>query len=216
MAVATDLEVDLAQMLPATFTKKGLTETEYFALCAKFDNAFVEYTADGTVMLMPGTDPETSRCESEALRQLGNWAAEDGRGFVTGPAGSFLFPNGARMEPDVAWFDHERWKAAQAREPGKRVPVFAPEFVIEVRSPEQRARTQREKMEEYIANGVVLGWLISLTRTTHSLCACDPQERKVTIYRPGREPEMLVNPAEVVGEGPVAGFVLRCNRVFVE
>jgi hypothetical protein len=50
MAVATDLESDLAQALPATFTKKGLTEDEYFALCAKFDNAFVEYTADGTVI----------------------------------------------------------------------------------------------------------------------------------------------------------------------
>jgi Uma2 family endonuclease len=204
MAVATDLESDLAQALPATFTKKGLTEDEYFALCAKFDNAFVEYTADGTVILMPGTDPETSTCESEALRQLANWAAEDGRGFVTGPAGSFLFSNGARREPDVAWLDRERWKAAKAREPGKRVPVFAPEFVIEVRSPEQRERTQREKMEEYIANGVLLGWLI------------DPQDRTVTIYRPGQEPEELMNPAEVAGEGPVAGFVLRCNRIFLD
>jgi Uma2 family endonuclease len=134
---------------------------------------------------------------------------------VAGPDGSFLFPNGARLEPDAAWFDRKRWKAAKAREPGKRVPVFAPEFVIEVRSPEQRARTQREKMEEYIANGVLLGWLISLTRTTHSLCACDPQERTVTIYRPGREPEALANPAGVSGEGPVAGFILRCDRIFV-
>ena len=102
MAVATDLEIDLAQMLPASFTKKGLTEAQYFALCAKYEHAFIEYTADGTVILMPGTDPETSRCESEALRQLGNWAAEDGRGVVSGPAGSFLLPSGARREPDVA------------------------------------------------------------------------------------------------------------------
>jgi Uma2 family endonuclease len=204
MAVATDLEVDLAQVLPATFTKKGLTEAEYFALCAKFDNAFVEYTADGTVMLMPTTDPDTSNSVGEVNLQLRLWAREDGRGQVAGPDGGFLFVNGARLGPDAAWFDRERWKAAKAREPGKRVPVFAPESVIEVRSPEQRARTQREKMEEYIANGVLLGWLI------------DPRERTVTIYRPGSEPELLVNPAEVVGEGPVAGFVLRCARVFVE
>lgn len=32
MAVATDVEIDLAQVLPATFTKKGLTEAEHFAL----------------------------------------------------------------------------------------------------------------------------------------------------------------------------------------
>jgi Uma2 family endonuclease len=204
MAVATDLEVDLARMLPATFTKRGLTEAQYFALCAKFDNAFVEYTADGTVMLMPSTDPDTSDSVGEVNLQLRLWAREDGQGQVAGPDGGFLFPNGARLGPDAAWFDRERWKAAKAREPGKRVPVFAPEFVIEVRSPEQRARTQREKMEEYIANGVLLGWLI------------DPQERTITIYRPGQEQEVLVNPTEVAGEGPVAGFVLRCDRVFLD
>jgi Uma2 family endonuclease len=51
---------------------------------------------------------------------------------------------------------------------------------------------------------VLLGWLI------------DPQERTVRIYRPGREPEVLVNPAEVAGEGPVTGVVLRCDRIFLD
>ncbi|HEY6345009.1 MAG TPA: Uma2 family endonuclease [Bryobacteraceae bacterium] len=200
MAVLTDAEI--AEMLPATFTKPGLTEEEYFALCAKFDDFFVEYTADGTVIFMPGTDPETSEAVLEVSFQLVAWARGQGRGRVTGPDASFLFPNGARREPDAAWFDAERWKAAKAREPGRRVPMFAPEFVIEVRSPEQRARTQREKMEEYIANGVLLGWLI------------DPLDRTVTIYRPGREPEILTNPTQVAGEGPVAGFVPDLSRIF--
>ena len=51
-------------------------------------------------------------------------------------------------------------------------------------------------MEEYIANGVQLGWLI------------DPINHSVEIYRPGREPEFLNNPTTVSGEGPVDGFVL--------
>jgi Uma2 family endonuclease len=200
MAVLTDAEI--AEMLPATFTKPGLTEEEYFALCAKFDDFFVEYTADGTVIFMPGTDPITSRSVLDINFQLTDWARRDGRGWVTGPDASFFFPNGARREPDAAWVDEKKWDAAMAKEPRKRVPVFAPEFVIEVRSPEQRARTQREKMEEYIANGVLLGWLI------------DPLERTVTIYRPGREPEVLSNPTQVAGEGPVQGFVLQLERIF--
>jgi Uma2 family endonuclease len=198
MAVLTDAEI--AEMLPATFTKPGLTEEEYFALCAKFDDFLVEYTADGTVIFMPGTDPRSGARGADVVSQLNVWARNHGRGLVTGSDGSFLFPNGARREPDAAWFDAERWKAAER--PGVRVPVFAPEFVIEVRSPEQRARTQREKMEEYIANGVLLGWLI------------DPLERTVTIYRPGREPEVVANPTQVAGEGPVAGFVLDLSRIF--
>jgi Uma2 family endonuclease len=199
MVVLTDTELD--QMLPATFYRPGLTEEEYFELCAKFDNYFVEYRCDGTVMILPGTDAKTSRSVGNVFRQLADWADKDGRGFATGPDASFLFPSGARLEPDSAWVNEEQWSAAMAKAPGKRVPVFAPEFVIEVRSPEQRARSQREKMEEYIANGVLLGWLI------------DPLEHTVTIYRPGREPELLTNPTEVAGEGPVAGFVLHLDRV---
>jgi Uma2 family endonuclease len=198
MVVLTDTELD--GMLPATFYMPGLTEAEYFDLCAKFDDAFVEYTADGTVIVMPLTDPKTSKRVTDVLSQLSRWAQEDGRGFVTGPDGGFLFRNGARRWPDAAWMNEQRWNNAQ--KPGVRIPVFAPEFVIEVRSPEQRARPQHEKMQEYIENGVLLGWLI------------DPLERTVTIYHPGREPEVLTNPTQVAGEGPVAGFVLHLDRIF--
>jgi len=116
------------------------------------------------------------------------------RGLVTAANASFHFADGSRRSPDAAWFDAKRWKEAQ--KPGTLFPVFAPEFVVEVRSPEQRARPLREKMDEYIANGVQLGWLI------------DPIEGTVTIYRPGQEPELLNRPASVSGEGPVEGFVL--------
>ena len=57
-------------------------------------------------------------------------------------------------------------------------------------------------MEEYLENGVQLGWLI------------DPKLRTVTIYRPGAAPEMLDNPATVSGVGPVAGFVLSLDQIF--
>jgi len=53
-----------------------------------------------------------------------------------------------------------------------------------------------------MANGVKLGWLI------------DPIERTITLYRPGREPEVLTNPSSVTSEGPVAGSVLELDRIF--
>jgi Uma2 family endonuclease len=129
---------------------------------------------------------------------LGNWAEAHG-GIVIGPDGGFFLPDGSRRSPDAAWFDSARWEAAKT--PGRRFPVFAPEFLIEVRSPEQRARPLREKMEEYIANGVQLAWLI------------DPMEHTVTIYRPGRAAEILDRPASVAGEGPVAGFLLSLDGI---
>src|SRR5262249_55979363 len=136
----------------------------------------------------------------EVAAQLRDWARQVGRGRVSGPTGGFRFADGSRRSPDAAWFDADRWR--QAQKPGTRFPVFAPEFVIEVRSPDDRIRLLREKMEEYISNGVKLGWLI------------DPRERTVAIYRPGRAPEILAHPASVPGEGPVEGFVLDLSRVF--
>lgn len=197
MAVQSTL--DFTKLLPASFTAPGLTEVQFLKICEEFPDAFVEYTAEGNVIIMPPTDPESGERVSEVIAQLRNWAVIHGGRFC-GPEGGFLLPNGARRSPDASWWDATRWEAA--KRPGIVFPVFVPDFVVEVRSPRQRARTLREKMQEYIANGVKLGWLI------------DPIERTAAIYRPGREPEALNNPASLSGEGPVAGFVLDLGRVF--
>lgn len=189
----------LEQYLPVTLSAPGLTEAEFMEMCSEFPDCFLEYTREGTVLIESFVDIESSVRVAGVLRGLAEWAVSDGRGMVTGPDGGFFFPDGSRRSPDAAWFDAARWQASKA--PKTRFPVFAPEFLIEVRSPGQRAVPLREKMREYMDNGVQLGWLI------------DPQERAVTIYRPGREPEVLKEPRSVAGEGPVAGFVLALDGI---
>ena len=132
------------------------------------------------------------------------WRDKAGKGIVTGPDTGFRFRDGSRLSPNAAWYDEARWREAKKTlKPRQRFAVFAPDFVIEVRSPDDRIRRLREKkMEEYIANGVKLAWLI------------DPMERNITIYRSGRGPEVLQNLSTVSGEGPVAGFVLSLDRAF--
>ena len=192
-------ELRIEDMLPATFTAPGLSEEQFLALCERFPDALLEYTEDGTVIVMPPTDPRSGARVAEVVRQLGNWATQQGRGVVLGPDGGFRLPRGSRRSPDASWFDAARF--AEAEKPGLVFPMFAPEFVIEVRSRYDRLRPLREKMEEYIANGILLAWLI------------DPFEKTVTIYRPQREPETMASPREVRGEGPVEGFVLNLERV---
>ncbi len=51
-------------------------------------------------------------------------------------------------------------------------------------------------MEEYLANGAQLGWLI------------DPLERKVYVYRSDAGTEILDDPQKVSGEPLLKGFVL--------
>jgi Uma2 family endonuclease len=192
--------LDFDDVLPVTFTLPGLTESQFMALVQMSPDNFWEYTADGVVIIQPARTVDEGALLQDVVFQLHDWSKTHGDGSVTGPDGGFFFPNGARRSPDAAWFNKPRWQAAQR--PGTRFPVFAPEFVIEVRSQNQRIRDLREKMEEYIANGVLLGWLI------------DPIDHTVMIYRPGREPEVLTDPVSVAGEVPVEGFVLDLGRIF--
>jgi Uma2 family endonuclease len=57
-------------------------------------------------------------------------------------------------------------------------------------------------MEEYIANGASLGWLI------------DPLTRRVHIYRPGEEPFVLENPEVVSGDPLLPGFKLEMVEIW--
>jgi len=194
--------LQLEKHLPATLTAPGLSEADFLALAEEFPDCFLEYTAEGTVLIMPPTDPDTGARVMRVAYQLMQWNEIHGRGIVTGADAGFFFADGSRRSPDAAWFEADRWRKSQKK--GTRFPRFAPDFLIEVRSPEQRARPLREKMEEYMANGVQLGWLI------------DPIAHSVAIYRPGREPEVLNNPTTVSGEGPVEGFVLDLSGILTD
>ena len=49
-------------------------------------------------------------------------------------------------------------------------------------------------MAQWMSNGVQLAWLI------------DPIRKLAIVYRQGREPQTLVEPKFLDGEGPLAGF----------
>lgn len=192
--------VDIERMLPATLTFPDMSEQEFLDLCGKFPEATLEYEPDGTLIIMPPTDPESGARGASLIYELMAWSRRVGGGMVVGPDAGFFLRDGSRRSPDAAWFDKNRWQAAKT--PGTRFPRFAPDFVVELRSPNDRLSAMTAKMHEYIANGVRLAWQL------------DPQNRTVTIYRPGTEPQVLNNPTEVTGDGPVAGFVLPLAEIF--
>src|SRR6267143_895206 len=53
---------------------------------------------------------------------------------------------------------------------------------------------KKAKMEEYIANGSRLGWLL------------DPIENRATIYRSGQSPQRIDNPTIITGDPVLPGF----------
>ena len=130
-----------------------------------------------------------------------SWARRDGSGIVAESSTMFNLPNGAQRSPDVSWIRKEKLRNFTFEELQKFAP-FAPDFVIELRSPTDGLKRLKNKMIEYIENGVSLGWLI------------DPQKLQVHIYRPNREPEILDNPPTLSGENVLNGFILDLNEIW--
>lgn len=69
-------------------------------------------------------------------------------------------------------------------------------------SPSDSLRETQAKMQEYIDNGVKLGWLIN------------PKMRQVEIYRIGKPIEILVSPQELSGEDVLPGFILNLQIIW--
>jgi Uma2 family endonuclease len=189
--------------LPAKLTAPPMNAEEFAAFCSEHSDLRFEITAEGELLVMAPANTKTGVRNARIVSQLDVWAEQDGRGYVADSSSGFVLPSGAILSPDAAWIANECIDNIEPAEQDKFLRI-CPDFVIELKSISDRLPELREKMKEWIANGAQLGWLI------------EPKTRSVEVYRPGREPEVLVDPPSVTGEGPVAGFVLVLGQRFWE
>jgi Uma2 family endonuclease len=183
--------------------ERRMTDDEYFQFCAHNPELRVERSAEGDILIMPPAGGESSFRNSELSAELRSWARKDGRGRAFDSSVEYLLPNGAAYSPDASWVLRSRLDKL-TRDEKRKFPRLCPDFVVELMSPSDRLSKLKAKMREWIENGAQLGWLL------------DPDRRTAYIYRPDRDPEQLVNPERLVGEGPVAGFVLQLYDIWAE
>jgi Uma2 family endonuclease len=161
----------------------------------------VEREPNGEILVMTPAGFGTSKINQRIGRFLDEWAEADGRGVATDSNGGYSLPNGSMRAPDAGWVSNRKTEGLSATQEEGYAP-FAPDFVIELRSATDRLSDAQTKMEEWIANGVELGWLI------------EPKQRRVTVYRAGADPEIYEDPTSMQGVGCVAGFELVMQRVW--
>ncbi|MEW6364359.1 MAG: Uma2 family endonuclease [Acidobacteriota bacterium] len=172
-----------------------LSDEEFFQLCRLNRDLRFERTAEGDVIVMSPTGAQSGSRNAEITRQVANWAKRDGAGVVFDSSTGFRLPNGADRSPDTAWLRRERLTPLSPEERRRFLPL-CPDFVVELVSPTDALEDLQAKMEEYMANGAGLGWLI------------DPDRRRVHIYRPGKPTDVLADPAEVSAHPELPGLVL--------
>ena len=178
-----------------------LTDEQFYQLCQKNQNLRFERNSTGEIIIMPPVGGESSNRNAELTAQLWIWNQKYNLGVVFDSSGGFKLPNGADRSPDASWVKLDRWNNLTSEQKTKFLPI-APDFVIELMSPSDSLKKTQEKMEEYINNGVRLGWLINR------------KNRQVEIYRIGKEVEVLDNPDSLSGENVLPGFVLDLEMIW--
>jgi Uma2 family endonuclease len=181
--------------------ERSMTDDELLRFCADNDELRVEREPNGEILVMTPANSKTSKMNLRIGRLLDEWAESDGRGIATGPDGGYTLPDHSMRAPDGAWVRNDRWRSLSDQDQGSFAPI-CPDFIIELRSPSDSLKELRSKMDQWIANGAEVAWLV------------DPIEKAVTVYRRGAEPEVHINPTSVQGSGPVAGFELVLSRIW--
>ncbi|QSJ17576.1 Uma2 family endonuclease [Nostoc sp. UHCC 0702] len=191
----------LTTTLPATLKLKiDLTDEQFFQMCQKNRDYRFERTASGELLIMPPTGSDTGRRNVKITTQLDIWNSKSNLGEVFDSSTGFTLPNGAERSPDASWVKIERWNALTLEQQEKFAPI-CPDFVVELRSPSDSLKDLQDKMQEYIENGAQLGWLI------------DRKNKRVEIYRPGQDVEILDNPTSLSGENVLPEFVLDLQQI---
>jgi Uma2 family endonuclease len=176
---------------------KHFTDADVLALQRLNPELRVEQDADGTLIVMPPAGAESGAMNLELAGQLRDWARRDGSGIAFDSSAGFrLPPGGALRSPDASWVARARWEAVPLAQ-RQRFPRLCPDFVAELRSPSDDLEVVQAKLEEYVAAGARLGWLL------------DPEARAVWVYKPGEaQPARLSDPLRVAGDPVLPGFAL--------
>ena len=182
-----------------------ITPEQFEQLAFAEQTARMELSQNGELIVMSPTGGTAGRKNFNLYLDLGNWNRQTKLGEAFDSSTIFVLSSGARRSPDVSWIKSDRWNQLTQKEKDS-FPPLVPDFIIELVSPSdlknQRYEDLQAKMQEYLDNGVKLGWLI------------EPVAKTVEIYRIDKQVEILHNPKTLSGENVLPGFVLDLSEIF--
>lgn len=175
-------------------TVNGITEKLFFDLFQVNRDLRMERDKDGNIIVMPPTGGTAGIFNAELSANLGIWNRQTKLGYAFGSSTGFTLPNGAVRSPDAAWMTNKRWENIPATEREKFARV-CPDFMVEIRSEDDRLADVQAKMEEYLVSGCRLGWLV------------DRVEKTVRIYRNDGSAELISGDSVILfGEDVLPGL----------
>jgi Uma2 family endonuclease len=177
-----------------------LSEDEFYSFCQQNRDQKFERRADGTIELMSLTGGESGRRNSRLTSRLDRWAEESGQGVVFDSSTGFRLSSGAVRSPDAAWVSQATWDALSDEQRRKHLPL-CPDFAVELLSETDSISDTVIKMQEYLDNGLRLGWLI------------DPKTETARVFRTNGSVEVKTVAETLSGEDVLPGFVFSLDTI---
>ncbi|UXE58865.1 MAG: Uma2 family endonuclease [Woronichinia naegeliana WA131] len=177
-------------IIPPTLT---ISQEQFELLATANRDLRLERSPTGELIIMPPTGGNTGRRNAKLITYFVNWNDKNKLGEVFDSSTAFRLPDGSNRSPDVAWVSRERWQSLTP-EQQDNFPPLCPDFVVELRSKSDSLKNLQDKMQEYLENGLQLGWLI------------DIQNQTVEVYRPQQACEVLQKPILLTGESVLRKF----------
>jgi len=178
-----------------------INDEQFYQLCRYNPELNLERNQKGEIIIMSPTGGETGIYNAELIVEFGIWNRQHKLGVIFDSSTCFKLPKGSNRSPDVAFIKQERWDKLSDEEKSKFSPI-APDFVLELMSKTDSLKDTQAKMQEYMDNGVQLGWLIN------------PDKKQVEIYRQGQEKEVLDHPQTISGEDVLPYFLLDLSLIW--
>lgn len=157
---------------------------------------------NGRIVHLSPAQPLHGLVEARLGSRLFTHADSSGRGLVLGGEVGLWVRRGPDTVrgADLLFISRERW----ARRNPKGFLDGPPELVVEILSPDDRYGEVMEKLEEYLALGVDLVWIV------------DPERRYVLAYRSLLEVERFEEGDVLTDEEILPGFSLPVADLFSE
>ena len=144
-----------------------------------------------------------TKVEAKIARLLGNWL--DAQPAETGEVHSGEVGCIIRHDPlttvgiDVAYFDYD---VANDDSSGSSFIGGPPILAVEILSPSDTIKAVTEKVEEYLALGVAIVWVVN------------PRFRTVEVFRPDAEPQLFNVQQTLTADPCLPGFSTPVRAVF--
>ncbi len=169
--------------------------------CEVYPDAKVEMDEQGNIIVTPGNSEDSSYRSGEAFFQLVVWTKKDGTGRAFDATANFNLPSGAKRQPDAAWVHRDvLWKEGKATRTATKTR-HVPKFLIEVTSPSDSLKEQKEKCVKWIEGGVAEAVLLH------------PKTRTAYVFLPGHDVIELIEAIEVPSS-VLSGFVIDCKPIW--